>query len=126
MSPVTSRKKGPRGAKSATKRRAKTHLLRLYVSGLTPRSTQAIANLKTICEEHLEGRYRLEVIDIYQQPALAQSEQIVAVPTLIKRLPAPIRRVVGDLSVKERVLFGLDLAPVPAGDRRGTKSQVQA
>jgi circadian clock protein KaiB len=85
------------------------YLLRLYVTGMTPRSTQAIARIKAICEEYMEGRYELDVIDIYQQPMLAKGEQIVATPTLIKRLPLPLRRMVGDLSNKERVLLGLDL-----------------
>jgi circadian clock protein KaiB len=85
------------------------YLLYLYVTGMTPRSTQAVARIKSICEEHLEGRYELVVVDIYQQPTLARGEQIVATPTLIKRLPAPLRRIVGDLSDKERVLMGLDL-----------------
>jgi circadian clock protein KaiB len=90
-----------------------TYLLRLYVSGLTPRSTEAIARLKTVCEEHLAGHYELEVIDIYQQPQRAKGEQIVATPTLIRKLPLPIRRLVGDLSNKERVLLGLDLREAP-------------
>jgi circadian clock protein KaiB len=85
------------------------YLLRLYVSGMTPRSTAAISRLKAICEESLEGRYDLEVIDIYQQPDLARGEQIIATPTLLKKLPAPLRRLVGDLSDKERVLLGLDI-----------------
>jgi circadian clock protein KaiB len=85
------------------------YVLRLYVTGLTPRSTQAIATIKAICEEHLAGRYVLEVIDIYQQPALAQGDQIVAMPTLIRRLPLPLRRLIGDLSDSDRVLLGLDL-----------------
>lgn len=85
------------------------YILRLYVTGLTPKSTRAINNLKRICEEHLKGRYDLEVIDIYQQPALAKGEQIVAAPTLIKKLPLPLRRFIGDLSDQDRVLFGLDL-----------------
>ena len=76
---------------------------------MTPRSTQAIATIKAICEEHLPGRYDLEVIDIYQQPTLAQGEQIIAVPTLIKKLPLPLRRLIGDLSDEDRVLLGLDL-----------------
>ena len=83
--------------------------LRLYVTGMTPRSTAALATIKAICEEHLAGRYQLEVIDIYQQPTLASDEQIVACPTLVKRLPAPVRRFIGDLSDRERVLLGLDL-----------------
>lgn len=85
------------------------YLLRLYVTGMTNRSTEAIAQIKAICEEHLKGRYDLEVVDIYQQPTLAKGEQIIATPTLIKKLPNPLRRLVGDLSNKERVLMGLDL-----------------
>jgi circadian clock protein KaiB len=88
------------------------YLLRLYVTGMTPRSTRAIARIKEICEERLQGRYDLEVIDIYQQPGLAKGEQIIATPTLIKKLPSPLRRIVGDLSNKERVLLGLDLREV--------------
>ena len=85
--------------------------LRLYVSGLTRRSTRAIANIKEICEENLRGRYVLQVVDIYQQPVLAQGEQIIGVPTLIKKLPPPLRRITGDLSNREQVLIGLDLKP---------------
>jgi circadian clock protein KaiB len=87
------------------------YLLRLYVTGMTPRSARAIENIRTICEEFLKGRYELEIVDIYQHPNLAQGEQIIAAPTLIKKLPAPLRRLVGDLSDKERVLLGLDLRP---------------
>jgi circadian clock protein KaiB len=89
------------------------YVLRLYVTGMTPRSTRAIENVRTICEEHLRGRYELEVIDIYQQPTLARGEQIVAAPTLIKKLPLPLRRVIGDMSSTERVLLGLDVRPAP-------------
>ena len=85
------------------------YVLRLYVTGMTARSARAVDNLRTICDEHLEGRYDLEVIDIYQQPALTKREQIVAAPTLIKILPLPIRRLIGDLSNRQRVLLGLDL-----------------
>jgi circadian clock protein KaiB len=85
--------------------------LRLYVAGMTPRSARAIANLKEICEQHLKGHYHLHVIDIYQQPVLAEGDQIVAVPTLIKKLPLPLRRIIGDLSNLERTLIGLDLKP---------------
>jgi circadian clock protein KaiB len=88
-----------------------TYLLRLFVTGLTPRSTEAIARIKAICEEYLDGRYELEVVDIYQQPAFARSEQIIATPTLIKTLPLPLRRLVGDLSDKQRVLLGLNIVP---------------
>jgi circadian clock protein KaiB len=84
----------------------------LYVTGLTPRSTRAIENVRKICEEHLEGRYDLAVIDVYQQPTLAKGEQIIAAPTLIKKLPLPLRRVIGDMSNTERVLLGLDLRTV--------------
>jgi len=85
------------------------YVLRLYVSGSTLKSALAVENIKRICEQHLKNRYDLEVIDIYQQPNLARDEQIVAVPTLIKRLPPPLRRLIGDLSNLKRVLFGLDL-----------------
>ena len=79
---------------------------------MTPRSTQAIRNLQAICDEYLEGRYDLDVIDIYQQPVLAKGEQIVAAPTLIRKLPLPMRRLVGDMSKREHVLMGLDLVSV--------------
>ena len=88
---------------------ADRYVLRLYVTGLTPRSTQAFATIKAICDEYLRGRYELEVIDIYQHPQLAADEQIIAAPTLVKALPTPRRRFIGDLSDTERVLFGLDL-----------------
>jgi circadian clock protein KaiB len=78
---------------------------------MTPKSTQAIANVKRICNEHLAGRYELEVIDIYQQPKLAKGEQIIAAPTLIKKLPLPLRRLIGDMSNTERFLVGIDLKP---------------
>jgi len=84
-------------------------ILRLYVAGTTPQSTRAILNAQKICEEHLGGRYQLEVIDIYQRPQLARDEQIIAVPTLVRHLPPPLRKLVGDLSNSERVLIGLDL-----------------
>ena len=85
--------------------------LRLYVAGMTPRSARALANIKQICEEHLKGHYGLQVIDLYQQPVLAKGDQIIAVPTLIKKLPMPLRRLIGDLSDREQVLIGLDLKP---------------
>ncbi|WP_295585824.1 circadian clock KaiB family protein [uncultured Lamprocystis sp.] len=86
-----------------------TYVLRLYVTGVTAKSARAIANIKTICEEHLQGRYVLEVVDLYQQPELAQGQQIIAAPTLIKELPLPLRRIIGDMSSSERVLVGLDV-----------------
>jgi circadian clock protein KaiB len=85
------------------------YLLRLYVTGMTPRSTEAVGSIKALCEQHLQGRYDLEVVDIYQHPQLAKDEQIIAVPTLVKHLPAPLRRLIGNLSDVERVLLGLDL-----------------
>jgi circadian clock protein KaiB len=87
----------------------KKYLLRLYVTGQTPRSVTSIDNLKRFCEQHLKGQYDMEVIDIYQQPAMASENQIIAAPTLIKSLPLPLRRLVGDLSNADRVLVGLDL-----------------
>lgn len=91
------------------------YILRLYVTGMTPRSARAVNNLRAICDEYLEGRYDLEVIDIYQQPVLTKGEQIIAAPTLIKKLPLPMRRIIGDMSNRERVLLGLDL--VRSADR---------
>ena len=85
------------------------YVLRLYINGSTLKSKLAVKNIKQVCEQHLKGRYDLEVIDIYQQPNLARDEQIVAVPTLIKQLPRPLRRLIGDLSDHNKVLFGLDL-----------------
>lgn len=85
------------------------YVLRLYITGSTPKSQRAVENVKKICEEYLRDRYDLEVIDIYQKKVLDKDEQIIAVPTLIKELPAPLRRIIGDLSNKERVLLGLDL-----------------
>ena len=85
------------------------YLLRLYVAGATPRSTQAIMSIKKVCEEHLKGRYDLEVVDIYQQPVLAKGEQIIATPTLIKKLPLPLRRFIGSMADADRILVGLDL-----------------
>ena len=97
--------------KAAARRDRAKYVLRLYVAGMTPKSTQAIANVKRICNEHLAGRYELEVIDIYQQPKLAKGEQIIATPTLIKKLPLPLRRLIGDMSNTERFLVGIDLKP---------------
>ena len=93
------------------KKSKERYLLRLYISGITPRSTTSIERIKRICEDHLEGRYDLEVIDIYQQPLLAKGEQIIAAPTLIRKLPLPLRRIIGDMSNVDRVLVGLDLRP---------------
>ena len=86
--------------------------LRLYVAGQTPKSLAAIANLKKICEDNLAGRYKLEVIDLVVTPQLAAGDQIVAIPTLVRRLPPPLKRMIGDLSNSEKVIVGLDLRPV--------------
>jgi circadian clock protein KaiB len=87
--------------------------LRLYVAGQTPKSARAISNLRKICDEHLAGRYAIEVIDLLKEPQLARGDQIFAIPTLVRRLPHPIKKIIGDLSNSERVLIGLDLRPAP-------------
>jgi len=87
------------------------YVLRLYVTGMTPKSIKAIENIRKICEENLHGRYELEVIDIYQQPEYAKSEEIIAAPTLIKKLPLPLRKFIGDMSNKDKILVGLNLVP---------------
>jgi circadian clock protein KaiB len=86
-------------------------VLRLYVTGTSPRAEAAVANLRRICEEELRGRYELEVIDVLEQPQLAEDEKVLATPTLIKQLPPPLRRVIGDLSDKDKVLLGLEVRP---------------
>jgi circadian clock protein KaiB len=93
------------------KAKSKEYVLRLYVAGTTSRSMRAVANIKEICENSLKNRYDLQVIDIYQQPVLVKGEQIIAAPTLIKKLPLPLRRFIGDMSDTERILVGLDLRP---------------
>lgn len=99
-------------------------LLKLYIAGSTPRATLAIENLKRICEKDLSGRYDLEIIDVLEHPELAEQDKILATPTLIKQLPPPLRRVIGDLSDAEKVLLGLELRQLPpaADDRARTKS----
>ena len=87
--------------------------LRLYVAGQTPKSLEAFTNLKRICEEHLPGQYHIEIIDLLEKPQLAGDDQILAIPTVVRRLPAPLRRIIGDLSNTERALVGLDLRPKP-------------
>ena len=89
----------------------KTWELRLYVAGQTSKSMAAFSNLKKLCEEHLQGQYRIEVIDLLENPALAKGDQIFAIPTLVRKLPEPIKKIIGDLSDKERVLVGLNLIP---------------
>lgn len=95
--------------KAAAKRELATYVFRLYVTGMTPKSTRAIINVQKICEKYLDGCYELKVIDIYQQPTLAQGEQIVATPTLIKKLPLPLRKLIGDMSDTERILVSIGL-----------------
>jgi circadian clock protein KaiB len=92
-----------------SKRSKKTYELRLYVAGQTPKSLAAFANLKKICEQHLSGQYHIEVIDLLKQPQLASGDQILAIPTLVRKLPSPIKKIIGDLSNTERVLVGLDI-----------------
>lgn len=99
-------------AKSASrKKKSDAFMLRLYVAGQTPKSMTAFANLKKICEEHLAGRYKIEVVDLLENPQLARGDQILAIPTLVRKLPVPVRKIIGDLSNTERVLIGLDLQP---------------
>jgi len=97
----------------AKKRGADFWQLRLYIAGQTPNSVAAIANLKKICEERLQGRYQIEVIDLLEKPQLAKGDQIVAIPTLVRKLPAPVKKIIGNLSKAERALVGLDLQPAP-------------
>lgn len=91
--------------------------LRLYVAGQTAKSLAAFANLKRICEEHIPGQYHIEIIDLLKNPTLAKGDQILAIPTLVRKLPHPIRKIIGDLSNTERVLVGLDVRPAEAGNR---------
>jgi circadian clock protein KaiB len=97
--------------KSATRLNPEKHVLILYVAGMTPKSTLAIDNVRKFCEKNLQGRYALKVIDLYQQPKLAKGAQIVATPTLIKKLPLPLRKLIGDMSDTQRILVGIDLKP---------------
>ena len=87
------------------------YTLRLYVAGMTSRSARAVENVRAFCQKHLQGRYDLQIIDVYQQPALAREEHLVVAPTLIKKLPLPLRRLIGDMSNEDRILVGLDLVP---------------
>lgn len=100
-----------RRASTAPRRPVKFWQLRLYVTGQTPKSLTAFSNLKKICESHLKGRYRITVIDLVEQPHLAKGDQILAVPTVVRKLPKPVRTIIGNLSDTERVLVGLDLRP---------------
>jgi circadian clock protein KaiB len=99
------------GSVTAGDKAEATWYLRLYVAGQSPRSLRAFANLKDLCEQHMPGRYEIEIIDLVEDPALAQADDILAVPTLVRRLPAPLRKIIGDLSNTEKVLVGLRLDP---------------
>ena len=105
MTPATARKQKPAAAAPAWE-------LRLYIAGHTQKSVTAFANLKRICEDHLKGEYRLEVIDLLRNPQLARGDQILAVPTLVRKLPQPMKKIIGDLSNEKRVLVGLDVRPL--------------
>jgi circadian clock protein KaiB len=107
---TASKKPSPRTPRNP---RPETWQLRLYTAGQSPKSLTAFANLKKLCEEHLQGRYTIEVIDLTREPQLAAGDQIVAIPTLVRKLPEPLRRIVGDLSNTERTLVGLQLRPTP-------------
>ncbi|HSD95098.1 MAG TPA: circadian clock protein KaiB [Syntrophales bacterium] len=110
--PLRGAGKRPAKKRTAKKEKEKLWALRLYVAGQTPKSVTAFANLKAICEEHLRGCYAIEVIDLLVNPQLAKGDQIIAIPTLVRKLPEPIRKIIGDLSNTERVLVGLDLRPL--------------
>jgi circadian clock protein KaiB len=98
---------------SARRDGAESWQLRLYVAGQTPKSITAFANLRRLCEEHLSGKYSIEVVDLLENPRLAAGDQILAIPTLVRKLPTPVRKIIGDLSNTERVLVGLDIRPLP-------------
>ena len=97
------------------------YVLKLYITGMTPRSQEALRNLQKVCREYLGDNYELQVIDIYQQPTLAKGDQIIAVPTLVKKLPLPLRRLIGDLSQEDRIILGLDLKPTSPPPQKGRK-----
>ncbi len=116
--PLAATMHGRKTGSPKTKTR-ETWNLRLYIAGKTPRAIMAFENLERICEEHLAGKYSIEVIDLLQNPQLAKGDQIIAVPTLVRKLPEPVRKIIGDLSNKEKVLVGLDLRPGPQEKGRG-------
>ena len=110
--------KSPKTVEPSNTATEETWSLRLYIAGQTPKSIAAFANLKKICEAHLPGRYKIEVVDLLKQPQLAAGDQIVAIPTLVRKLPEPLRRIVGDLSNTERTLVGLQLRPAKEASPR--------
>jgi circadian clock protein KaiB len=105
----TTKKKTPARLRQQKRQKPQVWNLRLYVAGQTPKSIRAFANLKVLCEAHLKGRYQIEVVDLMEHPELARGDQIVAIPTLVRQLPPPVRKIIGDLSNTLRVLVGLDL-----------------
>jgi circadian clock protein KaiB len=106
------KKSSPRKRRPAKTRRSDFYRLRLYIAGQTPNSVTAIANLKKICEEKLRGKYLIEVVDLLEKPQLAKGDQIIAIPTLVRRLPPPVKKIIGNLSRTESVIVGLDLQPL--------------
>jgi circadian clock protein KaiB len=98
-------------ARAAERQKTARYVLKLYVAGVTPRSAAAIKSVTAMCEQHLKGRYELEIVDVYQRPTLAKGEQILAAPTLIKQLPLPLKKLIGDMANEQKVLVGLDLRP---------------
>jgi len=109
---MSTTRKASSGSRKAADAASSEYLLRLYVAGQTPKSVAAFANLKQICETHLKGRYRIEVVDLLQNPALARGDQILALPAVVRQLPPPVKKIIGDFSNAERVLVGLDLRPL--------------
>ena len=109
MKPQSIKEQSRKWEEALSKAGDEKYCLRLYVTGTTPKSIRAITNIKQICETYLKGRYTLEVVDIYQQPVLAKGDQIIAAPTLIKKLPLPLRKFIGDMTNSDRILLGLDL-----------------
>ncbi len=110
--PSTAARRSSATTRKAARIASGEYLLRLYVAGQTPKSVQAFANLKAICETHLKGRYRIEVVDLIENPALARGDQILALPAVVRQLPPPVKKIIGDFSNAERVLVGLDLRPL--------------
>jgi circadian clock protein KaiB len=121
MTAVKARAARARRGKEAAPPPSEWWELRLYVAGQTPKSVEAFANLRKICEEHLHGRYRIEVIDLLVNPTLARGDQILAVPTLVRQLPPPVKKIIGDFSNQERVLVGLNLRAVKPTDAARTR-----
>jgi circadian clock protein KaiB len=123
MKPRTVKEQSGHWEKTLLKTAKEKYSFRLYVTGATPKSNRAITNIKRICETHLKGRYSLEIIDIYQQPELARGAQIIAAPTLIKRLPLPLRKFIGDMADGDRILLRLDLEPARKSQETNGKAR---